>query len=178
MQTQLRAASSVDRGWWPAFLAALECQRHTGCPAVAPGRLDEQTACVAGPGFGDRSLPAFAATGVLGRDEPEIARELLGVRERADVTDLSDQADRGQRVHATQAPQPCDRCWPRALGGLLEDQGVQPVSPCEQHLVVSEILAEDDLQQRLREANLAQPLQVTLSPCLTRSRPDHAVTQK
>ena len=33
--------------------------------------------------------------------------------------------------------------------GLLGDQSVQPIAAGEQHLVVSEVLAEDDLDQRL-----------------------------
>jgi hypothetical protein len=35
-------------------------------------------------------------------------------------------------------------------------------------LVMGQILAEDNLEQRLLETHLAQPFQVTLSPCLTR----------
>jgi hypothetical protein len=71
------------------------------------------------------------------------------VRERTDVTDLGDQADRGQRVDAAQEAQTGDRCRPRALGGLLEDQSIQPLASGEQHLVMSQILTEDDLQKRL-----------------------------
>ena len=49
-----------------------------------------------------------------------------------------------------------DRWRPRPLGGLLEDQGVpQPLASGEQHLVVGQVLAEDDLKEWLLETSLA-----------------------
>ncbi|MBW3652705.1 MAG: 2-C-methyl-D-erythritol 2,4-cyclodiphosphate synthase [Actinobacteria bacterium] len=122
-------------------------------------RLDQQASGVAAAGLGDRALAAPFARGLLGRDEAEVAGQLLGVLEGGDVADLGDQPDRGQRVDATQAAQPRDGRRPRPVDGLLEQQTVEAVATREQHLVVREVLSEDDLHERVK-ADLRQPRQV------------------
>src|SRR4051794_10416795 len=98
--------------------------------------------------------------------------------ERGDVTDLGDQADRGQRVDAAQAAQPRDRRRPRPLHRLLNDQPVEAIAAREQYLMVREVLAEDDLDELLLEANPAQPLQVTLRPRLAGAVKDDPTAQQ
>ena len=65
--------------------------------------------------------------------------EHLRVRERIEVTDLGDEPDRGQRLDTAQAAKPSDQRRPRTLHGLLNDQGIQAISPGEQHLVMGQI---------------------------------------
>jgi hypothetical protein len=74
-----------------------------------PGGLDEQPAGVLGAGLGDLALAASLAGAALRRHEPDVAHQLPGPLEPAEVADLGRQADRGQRVDPAQAPQPGDR---------------------------------------------------------------------
>ena len=82
--------------------------------------------------------------------------------ERGDVANLGDQADRGQRADPAQAAQPCNDWGPRALGGLLEQELVEAIAAREQHLMVGEVLAEDDLDELVVEADRAKPPQMSL----------------
>jgi hypothetical protein len=77
--------------------------------AGRPGRLNEQLAHVRVAGLGDRALPAALAGGTLRGDEPDEAHELLRTGKPAEVADLSDKPERGQRVNATQATQPANQ---------------------------------------------------------------------
>jgi|SRR5271155_512383 len=128
-------------------------------------------------GFRDRPLAASRPGGVLGWDQAEIARELLGVCECGDIPDLCDEADRGERVDAAQTAKAPNDGRPRPLDRLFEDQRVQAIAAGEQHLVMGQILTEDDFKQWLFEANLAQPFQVTLSPRRARTAPEQPLAQ-
>ena len=99
------------------LLAALERGAFAGRAAVVPGRLDEEPARVAGAGLRDRALPSLLARAVFGADEPEVVRQLRGVLEAGEVADLGAEPDRGERVDATEAAQPCDRLGPRGERG-------------------------------------------------------------
>jgi hypothetical protein len=81
-------------------------------------------------------------------------------------------------VSATQATQPRDRRRPRPLHRLLKQDAVQALAAREQHLVMGEVLAEDDLDQGLLEAHLAQPLQVARRPRLAGPVEDEAAAQQ
>jgi hypothetical protein len=50
------------------------------------------------------------------------------------------------------------------LGGLLEQQLVEAVATREQDLVMREVLTEDQLDELILEADLAQPPQVARRP--------------
>jgi hypothetical protein len=108
------------------------------------------------------ALAALGSRRVLRRHQAEVAGKLLGVLERGDSADLADQADGGQRVDAAHAAQPRDRRRPRALRGLLKQQLVEAIAAREQHFVVGEVLAEDQLDERVVKANRAQPPQMAL----------------
>jgi hypothetical protein len=82
-----------------------------------PGGLDQEPADVAVADLGDRPLPAVLAGGVLRGHETDEGHELLGGAEATEVADLGDQAERGRRVDAAQAPQPGDELTPRPLLG-------------------------------------------------------------
>ena len=88
-----------------AALAAGELVADLRPSPRVPGRLDEQAADVAVADLGDRALPALLAGGVLRGDEPDEGHELLGAVEAAEVADLGDERERGQRLDATQAAQ-------------------------------------------------------------------------
>jgi hypothetical protein len=88
VEPALRFPGDVDDlGRLPA-LAALERFTDRGAAAVVVGRLDQQPSGVRGAGPGDRPQPALAATGVLGRDDPEVGGELVGVIEAPPLADL------------------------------------------------------------------------------------------
>src|SRR5262249_50367236 len=91
-------------------------------PARVPGRLDQQAANVAVADLGDRALAALLTGGVLRGHEADEGHELLGAREAAEVADLSDERERGQRVDAAQTTQPRHQLPPRALLSRLPDR--------------------------------------------------------
>ena len=109
VQPALRVPGDVDDlGCVPA-LAALERLADDRAAAVVVGGLDQQPPGVGGAGLGDRPEPALAAGGVLGRDDPEVGGELVGMIEALPLADLRAQPERGERVDPAQAPQPGDR---------------------------------------------------------------------
>lgn len=75
-------------------------------------------------------------------------------------------------LDAAQAAQAGDGRGPRSLGGLLGDQPLQAASTRQQHLVMGQVLAEDQLDQLVVKAQLAEPVQVTLRPGLAEPGPD------
>jgi hypothetical protein len=95
------------------------------------------------------------------------------------IADLGDQADRGQRVDASQAPQPRDHRRPGPGGGLLGDQPVEALAACQQHLVAGQVLRQDDLRERVLQADGAQPREVALGrPGRSRTREQQAAAQQ
>ena len=93
--------------------------------AVVPGGFGQQPAGVAVAGLGDVPAVLLIAGGVLARGDPEPGRELPRVREAAEVADLGDQPQRGQRRDPAERAELVDLPAPRlALGDLLK-LGVQ-----------------------------------------------------
>jgi SAM-dependent methyltransferase len=78
-----------------------------------PGRFDQQPPRVPGSRFRDRAKPALLPGRCLGRDQTDVAHQLLGAGEPLEVADLGAQPDRCQRVNPAQAPQPADLHDPR-----------------------------------------------------------------
>lgn len=70
---------------------------------VLPGSFDQQAAGVLGTGLGDSALASLFALGVLARHQAEVAAQKPGMRETAEVADLSHLAKRGQGVDPAQA---------------------------------------------------------------------------
>src|SRR5205823_5967507 len=103
-------------------LAAGELVADLRPPPRMPGRLDQQATDVAVADLGDRALPASLAGGVLGRYEPDERHQLLCAAEAAEVPDLRDERERGQRVDPAQAAQPRDQPAPGPLLGCLPDR--------------------------------------------------------
>src|SRR5947207_217013 len=62
---------------------------------VVPGCFDQQPACIAGAGLGDRALAAALARLVEAGHEPEPGGELRGSLEAAEVADLEAEYERG-----------------------------------------------------------------------------------
>src|SRR6202008_396936 len=97
-----------DRFRWLAVLAVADRFADRRSLAVVPGGLDQQPPSVPGSRLRDRPEPALLTGRVLGRDEPDVVHQLLGLGEPLEVADLRAQADGGERVNTAQAPQPPD----------------------------------------------------------------------
>lgn len=67
------------------MLAALESDADGGLVAVVVGGFDEESSGVGGAGFGDRSLSAAVAGGVLAGHDPEEPGQAAGVSEAVEV---------------------------------------------------------------------------------------------
>ena len=83
VQTPLRPPGDLEHAWVLAMLAPGERLTDARRVAVVMGRLDQQPAGVARPGFGDRALAALAVRGALGGDDPEEACQPAWPLERA-----------------------------------------------------------------------------------------------
>lgn len=94
VQASLRAPGNVDDLGGLAALATLQRFPDRGVAAVVVGGLDQKPAGVGGAGFGDRSLTALLAGGALGRDDPEVAGQLVGMVKTLKLADLSAQSER------------------------------------------------------------------------------------
>ena len=64
---------------------------------------------------------------MLGRHEPEIAHQLAGSAEAADVADLGDQPDGAHRVDAAQGAQRCNHGLEAPALHCLGQRGRQPL---------------------------------------------------
>src|SRR5204863_9297875 len=104
--------------------------------------------------------------------------QLGGTIKRGEVADLGDQPGSGQGVDATQAPQPRDGWRPRAAGRLPIKEPLEPLATCEQHLMTGQVLAEDDLDQRIREPDAPKPLDMPLGPRRTGPIPNETPAQQ
>src|SRR5207253_1983515 len=91
-------------------------------PACVPGRLDQQPPDVAVADLRDRALSALLARGMLARHETDEGHELLGGAEAAEVADLTDERERGQRVNAAQTAQPSNELPPRPRSARRRDR--------------------------------------------------------
>ena len=131
-----------------------------------------------GAGFGDRALAAAGARGLLGRDEAEERRELLGLGKAVRIAEFGDQSDRGEGVDAAQAAQPADLPRPRAIIGELSERAIERVAPCEQAVMAVQVIDERDLRGQVVEGQAAQPVAVTLRPCLAGPVEDQAAAQQ
>src|SRR4051794_20181974 len=109
VQALLAAPRAFEHGGVLAAVAARELIADGGPTAGGPGRLDEQPAGGGRAGLGDRALTAALAAGGLGRGQADEAHKLLGGPKTREVADLTDQAQRGQGVDATDAAQPRDQ---------------------------------------------------------------------
>ena len=90
MQPALGAPGDLDHARVLAVLAPGEAVTDRGAVAVVVGGLDEQPTGVHRAGLGDRALAALSVGGVLGRDDPQEPRQLLG-SEAPPVSDLGAQ---------------------------------------------------------------------------------------
>jgi hypothetical protein len=145
-------------------LAALERGALAGRAAVVAGRLDEEPACVAGAGLGDRALPSLLAGAVFGGDEPEVVHQLRGALEAGEVADLGAQSDRGERVDAAQAAQPRDRLGPRRERDELAEQPLDRVAARDQRVDRAQVVEQRRLGGALTELDLRKQGPVGRSP--------------
>jgi hypothetical protein len=85
----------------------VEGAQRAGCAGGVPGRLDEHVSCLARSLLGDPPVPGWLDTGLAyARVEAEVADQLPGGWEAADVADRRDQRRGGDEVHPGQGEQP------------------------------------------------------------------------
>ena len=136
-------------------------------PVVQRG-FDEQPAGVGGAGLGDLAQPARLARAVLGRDQPDVAGDRVGVLEASPVTDLGAQPERGQGVDSAQTAQARDRLAPDAVRGELLELAADAVAPREQDVVGVQIVGVRDPRRLVVEVLLGEPVAVLDRPAPAR----------
>src|SRR5687767_14885431 len=88
-----------------AGLAVAQRQPDARLAQVVPGGLDQDSACVAGAGLGDRPAGLTLAGLVERGHEPEPGRELTGPLEAGEVADLEMEDERRERLDPAEATQ-------------------------------------------------------------------------
>src|SRR5439155_2406538 len=106
VEALLAAPGALDDDRVLAALAAGELVADLRPTPCVPGRLDEQPTDVAVADLGDRPLSALLAAGVLRGRETDEGDHFLCAAEAAEVADLGDERECGQRVDPAQAAQP------------------------------------------------------------------------
>ena len=129
-------------------------------------------------GLGHPATDASVAGGVLGDGEAEEAHHLPRGGEAAEVADLGEQPERGQRRDATEAGEPADRVAPgMARSDLLElavDRGELRVERVE----VAEHVLERGVRERVVKSLAAHPGAVLERPGLLPFTVDAPVAQQ
>ena len=106
------------------------------------------------------------AGGVLGGDDPEVGRELVGMIETLPLADLGAQPHRGQRVDPAQAPEPGDRVRARRADRELRELGLDLVAAGDQHVVGVQIVSQRRPRRVIGEPHRCQPRAVLARPRL------------
>ena len=94
---------------------------------VVPSRLDEHPSQVLVAGLGDAALPHAFSAGVLGGGEPEPCAEGSGVFEPGELAGLENQVRGAHDVDSLEASDGVDPFAPPRLGGLVFDEGLEPL---------------------------------------------------
>ena len=143
-------------GAWPRWRRS-SLSSDAGLAAVVVGGLDQQSAGVAGAGFGDRPLAALLAAGVFGGDDPDVGGELVGVVEAVKLADLGAQPERGERVDPAQAPQPADCAGERRVGRERRELLLDPVAAGDQYVVGVQVVGDRQLRGAVGEPQAREP---------------------
>src|SRR5207244_2277642 len=109
---------------------------------VVVGGLDQQPARVAGPGLGDRSLPAPLVRGALRGHDPQVAGEQPRVRKASEVTDFGSDSGCGQRVNAAEATEAGDLACERAFRDQLRERALERRAALDERVDGDEIIDE------------------------------------
>jgi hypothetical protein len=177
MQPALGAPGDLDDSGVLAVLSSRERVTDRGVGPVVVGGFDEQSSRVRRSGLGERALPALVGRGVLGGNDPEKARQLLGA-EPSPVADLGAQPRRRQRVDAPTAAQRRDRRRVAAVGDGLLERGDQRRSARDEHLDAREVVDQRCPRAEIFEAQRPQPAHVRSRPGRCRARPAHVAAQQ
>jgi hypothetical protein len=134
-------------------------------PSAGGGRARRTRPAGGGRGcadLGDRALSSLLAGGVLRRHQADEGHELLRRLEAAEVADLGDDPERGQRVHAAQAAQAGDERRPRPLRGRLGDRPLERRDAGVDEVDRVQVGVERQLRGGVLEALLREPLRMWL----------------
>jgi hypothetical protein len=93
---------------WLALSASVEDEIGTSVVAVIPGSFHEEPTGVDVAGLGDGTATLSLPGRALHGDETEVGHESSGRAEAADVVDLGNESDGGQRLHAPKATESFD----------------------------------------------------------------------
>ena len=164
VQASLGAPCDLDDAWVLAMLAACEGRADVWLVAVVVRGFDQQPACVAGAGFGDRALAALGVRGSLGWDDPQEPGEQGGSREPSPVADLCREPGTGERVDPAEAAQPGDHGGVAGVGDRVLERSDQCASATSEQLDRGEVVNERALRAGIFEIVGAQPGQMLGRP--------------